>query len=154
MNNLYAKFEYKGMKTVGFTDYIEAFWMPPKMSKYSLNMHKIVHIFNVRTVIIQSLNTDIGINLLKSHITQTRHPSIVVDRQTDGQTDGRIETEWTYYCDLRFAKVMQIIYKLLWPENATIKEHKPTYDNALSDVEHTCIRGIILMMINVFMVSN
>ena len=61
---------------------------------------------------------------------------LLTDRQTHGQTDGRIETEWIYYCDLCFAKVTQIIYKLLWPENATFKEHKPTYNNALSDVEH------------------
>ena len=67
MNNHYATFEYKGLKTVGFTDYINRYHLSfldaPKneIINYLLNVHKIVHIFNVRTVIIQSLNTDIGI---------------------------------------------------------------------------------------------
>ena len=51
VNKNYAKFEYKGMKTVGVTDYTNPLCIsdgeivlvqhPSKMVKYLLNMHKI-----------------------------------------------------------------------------------------------------------------
>ena len=52
MNNHYTKFQYKGVKTVGVTDYSNLTLYknlgqkkcstPAKMIKYSLNVHKII----------------------------------------------------------------------------------------------------------------
>ena len=47
-----------------------------------------MHIFNMWTIIMQSLNEKEW-KLLELQITQTRHPKSVADRQTDGPTDRR-----------------------------------------------------------------
>ena len=68
MDNHYAKFDYKGMKTVGVTDYtnqkpqpisdgkMSKFNIRKKIRKYLSNVHKYkVHIFDMWTIIMQSL---------------------------------------------------------------------------------------------------
>ena len=95
VNNHYAKFEYKGMKTSVVTEYTNQTpsthfgWKclsstSLKMRKYSWNVHKMkVRVFNMSTIIMQSLNKKEW-KLLQLQITQTRHPKSVVGGQTDG----------------------------------------------------------------------
>ena len=78
-DNYYAKFEYKGMKTVGVIYYTNqtpckhcSSSAPSKMRKPSYN----VHIFNVCTTIMQSSNIKKW-KLLDLQITQNRHLKVV-----------------------------------------------------------------------------
>ena len=70
-----------------------------------------MHIFNVWTMIRQSLNIKEW-NLLELGITQTRHPKSVADRltgrQTDGQTDGRTDGQSGPTSRPAFAKATQV----------------------------------------------
>ena len=105
VNAHYAKFEWKGMNTVGVTDYtnlapmekMSKFNSPQKWKKSEMCKKEEMNIFNMWTIIRQSLKKKEW-KLLELQITQTGYP------KSFGQTDG----PWEPTTRPAFAKATKI----------------------------------------------
>ena len=121
VNNHFAKFEYKRMKSVDVTDYTNLTspkhfgWNnvrvqhPIKWKKNERCKTYKLHIYNVWSINIQCFNTKEW-KLLKLPITKTSHPKNVADGLMDRLMDGKMDgwsgsTTWPAFTKATHAKL-------------------------------------------------